>query len=266
MRERGLDGRTGRLLALTCATGMVDAVAFLGLGQVFCAMQTGNVVFLGLGIAGAAGAPDVAAPLTAICAYLAGGVAAATLPRAALGTAVALELALLALATALAAAFDPRAGEAAALLCTAALAAAMGLRTTTVRRRGGANLATTVLNLTVVGAESGAGGAASRAALAAPAGVASRAALATPAGGASRAAPATPAGGASRAAPATPAGGAALAAPADLAQRGAALAALLGGAVAGALLLEAALWLPLALATAITLATHALDRPPSAAA
>ena len=35
---------------------------------------------------------------------------------------------------------------------------------------------------------------------------------------------------------------------------------------AGALLLEAALWLPLALATALTLATHALDRPAPASA
>ncbi|MDW5596968.1 hypothetical protein VSS74_21655, partial [Conexibacter stalactiti] len=62
------------------------------------------------------------------------------------------------------------------------------------------------------------------------------------------------------------AGGAQLASGADLAQRAAALLALLAGAVAGALLLEAALWLPLALATALTLATHALDRPAPAPA
>ena len=34
------------LVALTFATGLVDAVSFLGLGQVFVANQTGNVVFL----------------------------------------------------------------------------------------------------------------------------------------------------------------------------------------------------------------------------
>ncbi|HST43440.1 MAG TPA: YoaK family protein [Conexibacter sp.] len=240
MRGLGLDGRGRRLLALTCATGLVDAVAFLGLGQVFCAMQTGNVVFLGLGVAGAEGAPDVAAPLTALCAFVVGGVAAALLvrggagagragaPRDGAGAAVAVEIALLVLATAAAAAFDPQAGEAAALLTIAALAAAMGLRTTVVRGRGGANLATTVLNLTAIGGAAG------------------------PAG----------AGDAAGAAGAGTAGlGTGFASGTDLAQRAAALLALLLGAIAGALLLETALWLPLALATALTVATHALDRP-----
>jgi hypothetical protein len=35
------------LLALTFSTGLVDAVSVLGLGQVFTANMTGNVVFLG---------------------------------------------------------------------------------------------------------------------------------------------------------------------------------------------------------------------------
>lgn len=227
MRGLELDGRARRLLVLTCATGLVDAVAFLGLGQVFCAMQTGNVVFLGLGVAGAHGAPEVTAPLVALCAFLAGGGAAALLLRRGGGavparagrdgaaTAVVAEIGLLALATALAAALAPQAGEAAAALTIAALAAAMGLRTTVVRGRGGANLATTVLNLTLIGG---------------------------------------------------PATGVRLASTADLAQRAVAVVALLLGAVAGALLLEAALWLPLALATALTVATHTLDRPAPAPA
>ena len=58
-------GRTQVLLALTFVTGTVDAVSFLGLGQVFAGMQTGNVVFLGFGIAGAAGAA-VAMPLISL--------------------------------------------------------------------------------------------------------------------------------------------------------------------------------------------------------
>jgi hypothetical protein len=41
------------LLLLTATTGLVDAVAFLGLGQVFTANMTANVVFLGFAIAGA---------------------------------------------------------------------------------------------------------------------------------------------------------------------------------------------------------------------
>jgi uncharacterized membrane protein YoaK (UPF0700 family) len=203
----GFEARAWRLLVLTCVTGLIDAAAFLGLGQLFCAMQTGNVVFLGLGVTGAEGA-SLDAPLTAIGGFVAGGLVAALLLRATtVSAAVMTEIALLALATATAAAFTPEAGEAAALVTIALLAGAMGLRTTVVRRRGGGNLATTVLNLTAIG---GAGGA--------------------------------------------------LADADDLAQRAAAFAALLLGAIAGALLLEAALWLPLAAATALTIATHVLDR------
>jgi hypothetical protein len=43
------------LLTLTVVTGLVDATSFLKLGHVFVANMTGNVVFLGFGIAGADG-------------------------------------------------------------------------------------------------------------------------------------------------------------------------------------------------------------------
>lgn len=55
------------LLALTVTTGMVDAVSYLGLGHVFTANMTGNVVLLGFGIAGAGGLP-VVAPLVSLAA------------------------------------------------------------------------------------------------------------------------------------------------------------------------------------------------------
>ncbi|HWP57603.1 MAG TPA: YoaK family protein [Candidatus Acidoferrales bacterium] len=47
---RGL-GRDPMLLILTYAAGNVDAVSYLGLGQVFTAMMTGNTVLLGLALA-----------------------------------------------------------------------------------------------------------------------------------------------------------------------------------------------------------------------
>ncbi|GAB7034456.1 YoaK family protein [Streptomyces sp. NPDC021749] len=47
------------MVCLTVATGMVDAVSILTLGQVFSAMQTGNLLFLGLGVAGQGGLPVV---------------------------------------------------------------------------------------------------------------------------------------------------------------------------------------------------------------
>src|SRR3712207_5284995 len=43
------------LMALTVVTWLVDAVSFLGLGRVFTANMTGNVVFLGFAAAGAPG-------------------------------------------------------------------------------------------------------------------------------------------------------------------------------------------------------------------
>jgi uncharacterized membrane protein YoaK (UPF0700 family) len=64
------------LVALTFSSGAIDAISFLALGKVFTAFMTGNVVFLGLGAAGAGG-PDVVRVLIALAAF-AGGVFAAT--------------------------------------------------------------------------------------------------------------------------------------------------------------------------------------------
>jgi uncharacterized membrane protein YoaK (UPF0700 family) len=61
------------LLVLTFSTGLVDAVSYLGLGRVFTANMTGNVVLLGFGIAGSAGLP-VIGPLVSLGAFLAGSV------------------------------------------------------------------------------------------------------------------------------------------------------------------------------------------------
>src|SRR5437899_3414811 len=43
------------LLLLTVTSGLVDAVSVLGLGRVFTANMTGNVVFLGFAVAGIPG-------------------------------------------------------------------------------------------------------------------------------------------------------------------------------------------------------------------
>jgi hypothetical protein len=61
------------LLTLTVVTGLVDATSYLKLGHVFVANMTGNVVFLGFGIAGAGGI-SVWASLTALGSFLVGGV------------------------------------------------------------------------------------------------------------------------------------------------------------------------------------------------
>src|SRR5690242_487132 len=61
------------LLTLTVVTGLVDATSYLKLGHVFVANMTGNVVFLGFGIAGAG--ISVWASLTALGSFLIGGTA-----------------------------------------------------------------------------------------------------------------------------------------------------------------------------------------------
>src|SRR5262249_59224931 len=61
------------LLALTFVTGIVDAVSYLGLGHVFTANMTGNVVLLGFAVAGASGLSVTRSSLSLV-AFLAGAV------------------------------------------------------------------------------------------------------------------------------------------------------------------------------------------------
>src|ERR1700739_3686378 len=68
------------LLALTFSTGTVDAVSYLGLGHVFTANMTGNIVLLGFGIAGAGRLP-VLSPLVSLAAFMLGAAAGGALTR-----------------------------------------------------------------------------------------------------------------------------------------------------------------------------------------
>jgi uncharacterized membrane protein YoaK (UPF0700 family) len=47
------------LICLTVGTGAVDAISFLGLGRVFTAMMSGNIVLLGLAVGSSAGSEAV---------------------------------------------------------------------------------------------------------------------------------------------------------------------------------------------------------------
>ena len=145
------------LLVLTFTTGLVDAVSFLGLGRVFTANMTGNIVFLGFGIAGSGGLP-VVAPLISLGAFLlgsgAGGVLAAkTADRHArhISIALAVEVSLIALAAVLAAAIDVRPNALSGDMVIALLALAMGMRNATARRIAVPDLTTTVLTMTLTG-------------------------------------------------------------------------------------------------------------------
>jgi uncharacterized membrane protein YoaK (UPF0700 family) len=53
------------LVALSFAAGIYEAICFLSLGKVFAGFQTGNIVFLGLGVAGTR-PPAASDPVTAV--------------------------------------------------------------------------------------------------------------------------------------------------------------------------------------------------------
>jgi uncharacterized membrane protein YoaK (UPF0700 family) len=146
------------LLLLTATTGLVDAVSFLGLGRVFTANMTGNVVFLAFAIAGAKGL-SISASLLALASFLAGALAGGRLGvameqrsrRQWLVIAGTSEAVLLAGAV-VAAIGVPVTGTFGQRWPIVALtAAAMGIRNATVRRLGVADLTTTVLTLTLTG-------------------------------------------------------------------------------------------------------------------
>lgn len=143
------------LLVLTFTTGLVDAVSYLGLGRVFTANMTGNVVLLGFGIAGAAGLP-VLAPIISLAAFIVGSIVGGLLAARVgdrsvhhLGWALAGEVAFIALAAVLAGVGSVTVGGGLSYVLIVLLAFAMGLRNATVRRIGIPDLTTTVLTMTV---------------------------------------------------------------------------------------------------------------------
>jgi uncharacterized membrane protein YoaK (UPF0700 family) len=151
------------LLVLTFTTGLVDAVSYLGLGHVFTANMTGNVVLLGFGLAGGTGLP-VLAPIVSMAAFLAGAFAGGRLqPRFGdrrphhLAVPLACEALLVAVALALVLGLSPRPGTIAAGCVIAVLGGAMGIRNAAVRSLAVPDLTTTVLTLTLTGLAADAG-------------------------------------------------------------------------------------------------------------
>lgn len=153
---------TRALLALTFTTGLVDAVSYLGLGRVFTANMTGNVVLLGFGIAGSGGLP-VLAPIISLVAFLVGAALGGILSKRLLerhpehlGAALGVEVSIIAVAAIIAAVVTVRTDAFSGDLLIALLAFAMGLRNATIRRIGVPDLTTTVLTgtLTALAADS----------------------------------------------------------------------------------------------------------------
>ncbi|MGW1724564.1 YoaK family protein [Streptomyces sp. NPDC002306] len=142
------------LLTLTVVSGLIDAVSYLGLGHVFTANMTGNVVVLGFA---AAGAPGFSVPHTAtsLAGFLVGAATGGRVARR-LGEGsrrtwtrltLAAEAVLVAASAAVAFVAPGATGTTYTLIAVTALA--MGLRNATVRKLGVPDLTTTVLTMTL---------------------------------------------------------------------------------------------------------------------
>ena len=148
------------LMAMTVVTGLVDAISFLGLGRVFTANMTGNVVFLGFAIAGAPGL-SIRRSVTSLIAFLLGAILggrlavamAATSRRRWLVAVAVAEAALLFAAAFVSVGIDIGSGAASSTVYEVIIltAVAMGLRNATVRRLAVPDMTTTVLTLTLTG-------------------------------------------------------------------------------------------------------------------
>jgi uncharacterized membrane protein YoaK (UPF0700 family) len=145
------------LLVLTMVTGLIDAVSYLGLGHVFVANMTGNVVFMGFA---AGGSPDFSIPasLVALGSFLAGALGGGCLATSVAGhrgrliaRATWIEIALIVAALAVSIAVPGDRATLSRYLMIVLLGGAMGLQNATARRLAVPDLTTTVLTLTLTG-------------------------------------------------------------------------------------------------------------------
>ncbi|MCL7376907.1 YoaK family protein [Streptomyces sp. 35G-GA-8] len=145
------------MLTLTLITGLVDAVSYLGLGKVFVANMTGNVVFLGFALTGADGLSALAS-VVSLTAFLAGALAGGRLGiRFAgnrgrlLAAMTAVQAVLVSVAVIAAASTGGEVTTAVRYTLIVFLGVAMGAQNAVARRLGVPDLTTTVLTLTLTG-------------------------------------------------------------------------------------------------------------------
>jgi uncharacterized membrane protein YoaK (UPF0700 family) len=146
------------LAGLTFASGAVDAIAFLALGKVFTAFQTGNLVFLGIAVADAGG-PDVLRVACSLGGFAVGVLVGTRVVQPSRGSSlwpsrvsVALGLAFVAQAVFLAlwVAVSGRPGSGTAHALAAVSALAMGMQSAAVLSLGVTGVFTTAATATVI--------------------------------------------------------------------------------------------------------------------
>jgi uncharacterized membrane protein YoaK (UPF0700 family) len=153
--DRTLRRHVTALLLLTAATGVIDAVSYLSLDQVFTGNMTGNVLFIGFALVGVDDIPFLN-NLVALLGFAAGAIAAArfvgrghavTVPARSL-----LTLGVNTAVTAVVAAVWLTVGTLSTpvmIVLTALLAAAMGAQVAAVRPVGNADITTVVVTSTL---------------------------------------------------------------------------------------------------------------------
>ena len=146
----------GLMLALTFSTGVIDAVGYLGLDKVFTGNMTGNVVILGMALAGADDLP-ILGPVIALVSFMAGAaVSGRTLKGrpagwSGLNTTLFGVVGVVLLGAALTALLVADRPEALNQVLTGALGLAMGVQAGAARHIGVADVTTVVVTSTIVG-------------------------------------------------------------------------------------------------------------------
>lgn len=141
-------------LALTFATGVVDAISYFSLDHVFTANMSGNMALLGIGVA--TDIWDVAGNIFAFVGFIAGSIFVGRFLRLHSGSllhkvreSLAIELFLLVALTLAVAAVDVRTNSGARYAVCFVLASAMGIQTGIARCLAVADVNTTVATMTL---------------------------------------------------------------------------------------------------------------------
>jgi uncharacterized membrane protein YoaK (UPF0700 family) len=146
----------GLMLALTFSTGVIDAVGYLGLDKVFTGNMTGNVVILGMALAGAPGLPIVG-PVIALLLFMAGAAVSGRVLKGRpagwshLNTTLFGVVGVILLAAALVALLVTERPEWVTYGVTGMLGLAMGMQAGAARHIGVADVTTVVVTSTIVG-------------------------------------------------------------------------------------------------------------------
>lgn len=144
------------MLALTFSTGIIDAVGYLGLDKVFTGNMTGNVVILGMAIAGADDLP-ILGPVVALITFMVGAAISGRVLKgrpagwSELNTALFGVVGVVLLVAALIALLVPDPSELLTQVITGLLGLAMGVQAGAARHIGVADVTTVVVTSTIVG-------------------------------------------------------------------------------------------------------------------